>query len=136
MPYSCLLGKQPIMVASMMLSTVKGGFVSAILSTGFHFKWASSDHYSPAAIRAEVAEIQLKIPPGIGLTLNLLYFSQWEVTFQLSLWQEMRKRGLPIEGFFITVGIPSTEKAAEIIEGLRNAGIKHIAFKPSLVEGI
>ena len=48
----------------------------------------------------------------------------------------MRKEGLPIEGFCVAAGIPSTEKAAEIIEGLASAGIKHVAFKPGLVDGI
>src|SRR5882762_811094 len=47
----------------------------------------------------------------------------------------MRKEGLPIEGFCVAAGIPSTEKPAEIIEGLANAGIKHVAFKPGSVEG-
>ena len=48
----------------------------------------------------------------------------------------MRQEGLPVEGFCVAAGIPSTEKAAEIIEGLRNAGIKHVAFKPGSVDGI
>jgi hypothetical protein len=43
-PYSCLLGKAPIMVAGVTPSTVKGGFVSAILSAGFHIELASGGH--------------------------------------------------------------------------------------------
>ena len=43
---------------------------------------------------------------------------------------------LPIEGFCVAVGIPSTKKAAEIIGVLRDAGIKHVAFKTGSVEGI
>jgi fatty acid synthase subunit beta len=124
------------MVAGMTPSTVKGGFVSAILSAGFHVELAGGGHYSPAAIRAKVAEIQSKIPPGVGITLNSLYLNPRQFAFQLPLWQDMRKEGLPIEGFCIAAGIPSTEKAAEIIEGLSNAGIKHVAFKPGSVEGI
>ena len=41
------------------------------------------------------------------------------VTFQFPLWQEMRKEGLPVEGFCIAAGIPTLEKAVEIIEGLK-----------------
>ncbi|PPQ98107.1 hypothetical protein CVT26_003277 [Gymnopilus dilepis] len=48
----------------------------------------------------------------------------------------MRKEGLPIEGFCVAAGIPTTEKAVEIIEGLKAAGIKHVAFKPGSVDGI
>lgn len=48
----------------------------------------------------------------------------------------MRLEGLPIEDFYVATGIPSTEKAAEIIEGLKNAGIRHFSFKPGSVDGI
>ena len=47
----------------------------------------------------------------------------------------MRKEGLPIN-FCVAAGILSTEKAAEIIEGLAGAGIKHVAFKRGSVDGI
>lgn len=57
-------------------------------------------------------------------------FSQTRRTFQLPLWQEMKKEGLPVEGLCVAAGIPSTEKAKEIIDGLREAGIKHVSFKP------
>jgi enoyl reductase-like protein len=33
----------------------------------------------------------------------------------------MRKEGLPIEGFCVAAGIPSTEKAVEIVDGLRHS---------------
>ena len=124
------------MVAGMTPSTVKGGFVSAILSAGYHVELAGGGHYDAAALRAKVTDIQSKIPPGVGITLNSLYINPRQFSFQLPLWQDMRKEGLPIEGFCVAAGIPSTEKAAEIIDGLRNAGIKHVAFKPGSVEGI
>lgn len=135
-PFSRLLGKAPIMVAGMTPTTVKAGFVSAILSAGYHVELAGGGHYNAAALRAKVTEIQSKIPPGVGLTLNSLYINPRQFGFQFPLWQEMRREGLPIEGFCVAAGIPSTEKAAEIIGGLRSAGIKHISFKPGSVEGI
>jgi len=45
----------------------------------------------------------------------------------------MRKDGLPVESFYVVAGIPTTEKAVEIIVGLKAAGIKHVAFKPSSI---
>lgn len=135
-PFSRLLGKPPIMVAGMTPSTVKAGFVSAVLSAGFHIELAGGGHYNPAAVRSKVAEIQASIPAGIGLTLNSLYINPRQFTFQLPLWQEMRREGLPIEGFCVAAGIPTTEKAAEIIEGLTKTGIKHVSFKPGSVDGI
>ncbi|KAF8656258.1 hypothetical protein AX16_002694 [Volvariella volvacea WC 439] len=135
-PFSRLLGKPPIMVAGMTPSTVKGGFVSAVLEAGYHIELAGGGHYNAGALRAKVAEIQAKIPSGVGLTLNSLYINPRQFGFQLPLWQELRREGVPIEGFCVAAGIPTTEKAAEIIEGLRNAGIKHVSFKPGSVDGI
>jgi enoyl reductase-like protein len=115
---------------------VKSGFVSAALEAGHHIELAGGGHYSPAALRAKVAEIQKNISPGIGLTLNSLYINPRQFSFQLPLWQEMRREGLPIDGFCVAAGIPTTEKAAEIINGLKSVGIRHVAFKPGSVEGI
>ncbi|KAF8896473.1 fatty acid synthetase alpha subunit [Infundibulicybe gibba] len=135
-PFSRLLGKPPIMVAGMTPSTVKAGFVSAVLDAGYHIELAGGGHYNAAALRSKVAEIQKKIPAGVGITLNSLYINPRQFGFQFPLWQEMRKEGLPVEGFCVAAGIPSTEKAAEIIEGLKAAGIKHVSFKPGSVDGI
>ncbi|KAF9007571.1 fatty acid synthase [Cyathus striatus] len=135
-PFSRLLGKPPIMVAGMTPSTVKAGFVSAVLDAGYHVELAGGGHYNAKALRAKVAEIQTKVPAGVGITLNALYINPRQFAFQFPLWQEMRKEGLPIEGFCVAAGIPTTEKAVEIIEGLKSAGIKHVAFKPGSVDGI
>lgn len=124
------------MVAGMTPSTVKAGFVSAVLDAGYHIELAGGGHYNAAALRSKVTEIQSKIPAGVGITLNALYINPRQFGFQFPLWQEMRKEGLPIEGFCVAAGIPSTEKAAEIIDALRSAGIKHVSFKPGSVDGI
>jgi fatty acid synthase subunit beta len=65
-PFSRLLVKPPVMVAGMTPSTVKAGFVSAILSAGYRVEHAGGGHYDAAVVRAKVAEIQLLIPPGVG----------------------------------------------------------------------
>ncbi|KAF7965824.1 hypothetical protein HWV62_41719, partial [Athelia sp. TMB] len=135
-PFSRLLGKPPIMVAGMTPSTVKAGFVSAVLAAGYHVELAGGGHYNAAALRAKIAEIQSLVPAGVGITLNSLYINPRQFGFQFPLWQEMRKEGLPVEGFCVAAGIPSTEKAAEIIGSLKAAGIKHVAFKPGSVDGI
>ena len=135
-PFSRLLGKPPIMVAGMTPSTVKHNLVSATLAAGYHIELAGGGHYNANALRAKVAEIQQHVQPGVGLTLNALYINQRQFSFQLPLWQELRREGLPIEGFCVAAGIPSSEKATEIISGLKEVGIKHVAFKPGSVEGI
>ncbi|KAH8117927.1 fatty acid synthase [Phellopilus nigrolimitatus] len=135
-PFSRLLGKPPIMVAGMTPTTVKAGFVSAVLRAGYHVELAGGGHYNANALRAKVAEIQAQIPAGVGLTLNALYINPRQFGFQLPLWQELRREGVPVEGFCVAAGIPSTEKAAEIIGNLKTAGIKHVAFKPGSIDGI
>ncbi|GBE88363.1 hypothetical protein SCP_1301780 [Sparassis crispa] len=105
-PFSHLLGKPPIMVAGMTPTTVKASFVSTILDAGYHVELAGGGHYNVAALRVKVAEIQRKIPAGVGLTLNSLYINPRQFGFQFPLWQEIRREGLPIEGFCVTAGIP------------------------------
>jgi len=72
----------------------------------------------------------------MGLTLNSLYINPRQFSFQLPLWQEMRRSGLPIEGLCVAAGHPTTEKAAEIIGVLKSVGIRHVAFKPGSIDGI
>jgi len=61
------------MVAGVTPTTVKAGFVLDVLEAGYHVELAGGGHYSPAAPRAKVAEIQGKISPGMGLTLNSIH---------------------------------------------------------------
>jgi fatty acid synthase subunit beta len=49
-PFSWLLGKPPIMVAGMTPTTVKAGFVSAVLEAGYHVELAGGGHYNAAAL--------------------------------------------------------------------------------------
>jgi fatty acid synthase subunit alpha len=135
-PFSRLLGKPPLMVAGMTPTTVKAGFVSAVLRAGYHVELAGGGHYNAKALRSKVAEIQNQIPVGTGLTLNSLYINPKQFGFQFPLWQEMRREGAPVEGFCVAAGIPSTEKATEILDSLRASGIKHVSFKPGSLDGI
>lgn len=63
------------MVARMTPTTVRAGFVSAVLSTGYHVELAGGGHYNPTTLRAKVTEIQASIPADVGLTLNALYIN-------------------------------------------------------------
>lgn len=58
-------------------TTVKAGFVSAVLAAGYHIELAGGGHYNAKALRAKVDEIQRLVnKPGIGVTLNSLYINQ------------------------------------------------------------
>jgi fatty acid synthase subunit alpha, fungi type len=115
-------------------STVKAGFVSAVLSAGYHVELAGGGPYSATSLRARVAEIQSKIPAGVGITLNSLYINPRQFGFQFPLWQEMRKEGLPVEGFCVAAGIPSTEKAAEIIDVELSTSLSSLAVWMAFVK--
>ncbi|KAH9810339.1 hypothetical protein DFH28DRAFT_903061 [Melampsora americana] len=136
-PFSRLLSKPPLMVAGMTPCTVPADFNAAVMNAGYHIELAGGGHYNAKALRSKVDTIRSKLQkPGLGFTLNALYINQRQWAFQFPLWLQMRQEGLPIEGFVVAAGIPSTEKAKEIIEGLREAGIKHVSFKPGSVDGI
>jgi enoyl reductase-like protein len=43
---------------------------------------------------------------------------------------------MTLDNFCAAADISTTEKAAEIIGGLKAVGIRHVAFKPGLIDGI
>jgi enoyl reductase-like protein len=51
-------------------ATLKAGFVSAVLNSGFHIELVGGRRYNGSVLRKKVAEIQSKIPPSVGLTFN------------------------------------------------------------------
>ncbi|KAH8923738.1 hypothetical protein BT69DRAFT_1241845, partial [Atractiella rhizophila] len=135
-PFSRLVKKPPLMVAGMTPTTVQAGFNAAVLNAGYHVELAGGGHYSPAALRKKVDDIVKMVKPGLAITLNSLYINPKQWAFQFPLWCQMKQEGLPVEGLCVAAGIPSTEKAKEIIDALSSAGIKHVSFKPGSVDGI
>ena len=69
------------MVAGMTPSTVKAGFIGAVLDAGYHIELAGGGHYNAAALRSKITEIQKLIPAGVGITLNSLYINPCQFTF-------------------------------------------------------
>lgn len=135
-PMSRVLGKPPLMVPGMTPTTVQAGFNIATMNAGYHIELAGGGHFLPQMLRDKVQAISSATRAGEGLTLNSLYINQRLWNIQFPLWQEMRREGLPLQGFTVAAGIPSPEKAKEIIDSLRASGIEHISFKPGSVDGI
>ncbi|KAJ3088169.1 3-oxoacyl-[acyl-carrier-protein] synthase [Quaeritorhiza haematococci] len=48
----------------------------------------------------------------------------------------LRKEGIPMEGVCVAAGVPSLDVANEVIGNLKEAGLRHVAFKPGAVETI
>ncbi|KAJ5611452.1 Fatty acid synthase subunit beta [Penicillium herquei] len=130
---SRLLGIPPVMVAGMTPTTVAWDFVAATMNAGFHIELAGGGYYNAKTLTEAITKIEKVIPPGRGITINLIYVNPRAMAWQIPLIGRLRADGVPIEGLTIGAGVPSIEVANEYIETL---GIKHIAFKPGSVDAI
>jgi fatty acid synthase subunit beta len=130
---SRLLGIPPVMVAGMTPTTVPWDFVAATMNAGYHIELAGGGYYNAKTMTEAITKIEKVIPPGRGITINLIYVNPRAMAWQIPLIGRLRAEGVPIEGLTIGAGVPSIEVANEYIETL---GIKHIAFKPGSVDAI
>lgn len=130
---SRLLGVPPIMVAGMTPTTVPWDFVAATTNAGYHIELGGGGYYNAKTMTEALNKIEKDIPPGRGITLNLIYVNPRAMGWQIPLIQKLRADGVPLEGLTIGAGVPSIEVANEYIETL---GIKHIAFKPGSIDAI
>ena len=86
----------PIQLAS----TVKAGFVSAVLSAGYHVELAGGGgHYNAAALRSKVAEIQANISEGVNITLNSCHINPRQFGSQFPYGNRCAKKGYRSKGF-------------------------------------
>ncbi|KAI9845579.1 MAG: beta subunit of fatty acid synthetase [Sclerophora amabilis] len=130
---SRLLGLPPVMVAGMTPCTVPWDFVAATMNAGYHIELAGGGYYNAKTMTEALTKIEKAIPPGRGITVNLIYVNPRAMAWQIPLIAQLRADGIPIEGMTIGAGVPSIEVANEYIETL---GIKHLSFKPGSVEAI
>ncbi|WEW59454.1 beta subunit of fatty acid synthetase [Emydomyces testavorans] len=130
---SRLLGVPPVMVAGMTPSTVPWDFVAAAMNAGYQIELAGGGYYNAKTMTEALHKIEEAIPPGRGITVNLIYVNPRAMGWQIPLIGKLRADGVPIEGLTIGAGVPSIEVANEYIETL---GIKHIGFKPGSMEAI
>jgi fatty acid synthase subunit beta len=130
---SRLLGIPPVMVAGMTPTTVPWDFVAATMNAGYHIELAGGGYYNAKTMTAAINKIEKVIPPGRGITVNLIYVNPRAMGWQIPLIGRLRAEGVPIEGLTIGAGVPSIEVANEYIETL---GIKHISFKPGSGDAI
>ena len=130
---SRLLGVPPLMVAGMTPCTVPWDFVAATMNAGYQIELAGGGYYNAKTMTAALNKIEKAIPPGRGITVNLIYVNPRAMGWQIPLLAQLRADGVPIEGLTIGAGVPSIEVAQEYIDTL---GIKHISFKPGSVDAI
>ncbi|KAJ3195403.1 3-oxoacyl-[acyl-carrier-protein] synthase [Irineochytrium annulatum] len=134
--FSRLIGKAPLMVAGMTPCTVSEKFCAAVINAGFHVELAGGGQHTEAYLRDRVNRILDLVGPGEGITLNILFLNPRLWGFQYPTVQAMRREGIPMEGVCVAAGVPSLDVANEVVKNLKEAGLKHIAFKPGSVETI
>lgn len=130
---SRLLGVPPVMVAGMTPTTVPWDVVAAVMNAGFHVELGGGGYYNAKSMTQALNNIEKAIPPGRGITVNLIYVNPRAMAWQIPLLGKLRADGVPIEGLTIGAGVPSIEVANEYIETL---GLKHIGFKPGSMDAI
>lgn len=130
---SRLLGVPPLMVAGMTPCTVPWDFVAATMNAGYQIELAGGGYYNAKTMTEALNKIEKAIPPGRGITVNLIYVNPRAMGWQIPLLAQLRADGVPIEGLTIGAGVPSIEVAQEYIDTL---GIKHIAFKPGSMDAV
>ncbi|KAL2196888.1 acyl transferase domain-containing protein [Corynascus similis CBS 632.67] len=130
---SRLLGLPPLLVAGMTPATVPWDFVAATMNAGYQIELAGGGYYNAKTMTEAITKIEKAIPPGRGISVNLIYVNPRAMGWQIPLLGRLRAEGVPIEGLTIGAGVPSIEVAQEYIETL---GLKHISFKPGSSEAI
>ncbi|KAJ3414301.1 3-oxoacyl-[acyl-carrier-protein] synthase [Chytridiales sp. JEL 0842] len=134
--FSRLLGKPPLMVAGMTPCTASEEFVAAITNAGFHVELAGGGQHTEKHLRDRIEGVIKRVGPGEGVSLNILFLNPRLWGFQYPQVMSMRKEGIPMEGICVAAGVPSLDVANEVVRNLKEAGIKHVAFKPGSVETI
>ncbi|KAL2793470.1 acyl transferase domain-containing protein [Aspergillus keveii] len=128
-----VIGAPPLMVAGMTPTTVHPDFVTAIMNAGYHVELAGGGYHKAATMESAIDDLVNNIPPGRGVTCNLIYANPRAMAWQIDLLRQMSRNGVPIDGLTIGAGVPSLEVAGKYIKTL---GLRHISFKPGSVAAI
>jgi fatty acid synthase subunit beta len=132
------LGKPPVLMSGMTPTTSLLGvdLVAACANGGYHAEFAGGGLPTAEINYEKFDELVAKQDAGVGITLNLLYLNARLWALQFSIVQELRRKGVPIESITVAAGVPTPEKAAEIMEICGNLGIKVVGFKPGSADHI
>nr|CCA25392.1 FAS2_PENPA Fatty acid synthase subunit alpha putati [Albugo laibachii Nc14]CCA25465.1 fatty acid synthase alphasubunit putative [Albugo laibachii Nc14] len=136
--FTRLLKKPPVMVAGMTPTTSLNGIdlVAAAQNAGFHAELAGGGLSRLCIFENSISKLVSKLTPGYGITINMLYLNAKQWGFQFPAVLRLRRQGVPIESITIGAGIPSLDRADEIIQKLQSVRINLIAFKPGSTDGI
>ncbi|KAG3101268.1 Fatty acid synthase subunit beta [Phytophthora idaei] len=136
--FTRVVNKPPVMVAGMTPTTSLEGIdlVAAIQNAGFHAELAAGELSRSSIFETAVTDLVSKLKPGHGISINLLYLNAKQWGFQFPMVLRMRRSGVPIESITIGAGVPTKERALEMLTQLQAVGINLVCFKPGSVDGI
>jgi fatty acid synthase subunit beta len=130
---SRLLRVPPVLVAGMTPTTVPWDFVATVMNAGYYAELAGGGYYSETTMERAIRTLASEIPPGRGISVNLIYVNPEAITWQTRLVRKLIRQGVPIDGITIGAGVPSLDVARGYID---NIGLKYISFKPGSFNAI
>ena len=130
---SRLLGLPPFIIAGMTPTTTHPDMVSAAMHAGYHVELACGAFHRPEQMTAALTTLRHSMPPGRGITVNVIYVAPKALAWQIPLVRQLRSEGFPITGLTVGGGVPSPDVASAYIETL---GLEHVSFKPGSVASI
>eukprot|EP01062_Namystynia_karyoxenos_P028436 TRINITY_DN21550_c0_g1_i1.p1 TRINITY_DN21550_c0_g1~~TRINITY_DN21550_c0_g1_i1.p1 ORF type:complete len:4167 (+),score=1617.38 TRINITY_DN21550_c0_g1_i1:129-12503(+) len=134
--FSRLIGRPPLMVAGMTPWTMPAQLNAAVINAGYHIEVSGGGHFTREMMTEKIHQIQDMVQPGQHVSVNMLYLNAFLWNQQYPLLVELRSKGVPVEGCTVAAGVPTPDKAKEIVSSCRGAGMKHISFKPGSEDAI
>jgi fatty acid synthase subunit beta len=127
--FTKLVGRPPIMVPGM-TPWSHAGQVAAVAKAGYHAELAGGGIPLPHRFEKEIRDLAVQMPPGAGITVNLLYLNAYLWGFQFPMIEKLAKQGEPVESVTVAAGVPSLEKLRDIVATAKRARLNFITFKP------
>lgn len=137
--FTRLTGTSPVMLAGMTPTTVDPAIVAAAANAGHWAELAGGGQVSEAIFTENTERLAALLEPGRTAQFNSLFLDPYLWNMQIGgkrLVQKARLAGLPVDGVVVTAGIPDLEEAVALVDELREAGIRHVSFKPGTVAQI
>ncbi|KAF0695022.1 hypothetical protein As57867_014085, partial [Aphanomyces stellatus] len=136
--YTARFGRQPFWVGGMNPTTSLRGIplLTAITESGYIGELAGDGLHTEADLDRAVSDLASRISPGRGIFFNLAYFRRERWATHFARIKKMRQRGIPVQGFTISAGVPSPDVSKSILTDLLAAQIYVVGFKPGTIDAI
>ena len=128
-----ILGTPPVVVSGVAPTTCHWDVIEAILQAGYHAELALCGYHDARTLEMELRRMAENVPPGRGITCEIVYSNATQVSWQMSLLRKLVAEGLSMEGLTFRAGLPSHVEIRGCIEDLR---LNHICFESTSPDSI